>query len=89
MFSAMKRKYDDQIKARKYSNQVKEVKNKLPVQNLDRYVRVICTVQMRISTEPFFLVSYPLADNSNVIVALEQVCTVGANVLFDAQAFVI
>ena len=53
MFSAVKRKYDDQIKARKHLNQVKELKIKLLVQNLDRYVKVKCIVQMRISTEPF------------------------------------
>jgi hypothetical protein len=52
VFSALNRKFDDQIKTRKYSNQVKEFKSKLIVQNPDRYVKVICIVQMKISSEP-------------------------------------
>ncbi len=52
MFSVLKRKYSEEIKAKKYWNQVKEVKFKLLVHNLDRYVKVIFVIQMRISTEP-------------------------------------
>jgi len=54
MFSVLKRKYGEEIRAKKYWNQVKEVKFKLLVHNLDRYIRVIFIVQMRISTEPIF-----------------------------------
>ena len=54
MFSVLKRKYSEEIRAKKYWNQAKEVKFKLLVHNLDRYVKVIFIVQMRISTKPFF-----------------------------------
>ncbi|WP_406661848.1 IS5 family transposase [Methanolobus sp. ZRKC3] len=52
MFSVLKRKYSEVIRAKKYWNQVKEVKFKILVHNLDRYVKVIFIIQMRISTEP-------------------------------------
>jgi hypothetical protein len=52
MFSVLKRKYGEEIRAKKYWNQLKEVKFKLLVHNLDRYVRVILIVKIRISTEP-------------------------------------
>lgn len=52
MFSVIKRKYGEEIKARKYWNQLKEIKIKLLVHNLDRYVKVRYIVQMSISTEP-------------------------------------
>jgi transposase len=55
MFSVLKRKYGEEIKAKNYWNQVKEVKIKLLIHNLDRHVKVICIAQMRISTEPEFL----------------------------------
>jgi hypothetical protein len=45
----------DQIKA-KYSNQVIEIKIKLLVQDLGKYIKVAFIVQMRISTEPVFQV---------------------------------
>jgi transposase len=54
MFSVLKRKYGEEIKARNYWNQVKEIKIKLLVHNLDIPVKVIYIVQMRISTEPHF-----------------------------------
>jgi hypothetical protein len=54
MFSVLKRKYSEEIRAKEYWNQLKEVKFKLLVHNLDRYVKVILVVKMRISTEPFF-----------------------------------
>lgn len=52
MFSVLERKYGEEIRAKKYWNQLKEIKFKLLVHNLDRYVRVIFIVQMRFSTEP-------------------------------------
>ena len=52
MFSVIKRKYGEEIKARGYWNQVKEIKIKLLIHNLDRYVKVRYIVQMSISTEP-------------------------------------
>ena len=51
MFSVLKRKYGEEIKAKNYWNQVNEVKIKLLIHNLDRPVKVICIAQMRISTE--------------------------------------
>jgi hypothetical protein len=54
MFSVLKRKYSEEIRAKEYWNQLKEVKFKLLVHNLDRYVKVILVVKMRISTEPKF-----------------------------------
>ena len=53
MFSVIKRKYSEEIKVKKYWNQVKEVKIKLLIHNLERYVKVTYIVQMSISTEPF------------------------------------
>jgi hypothetical protein len=52
MFSVLKRKYSEEIRAKRYWNQLKEVKFKLLVHNLDRYVKVILVVKMRNSTEP-------------------------------------
>jgi len=52
MFSVLKRRYGEEVRAKKYRNQIKEVKFKLLVHNLDRYVKVIFIVQVRISTEP-------------------------------------
>jgi len=36
MFSVLKRKYGEEIRAKKYWNQLKEIKFKLLVHNLDR-----------------------------------------------------
>jgi hypothetical protein len=55
MFSVLKRKYGEEMRAKKYWNQLKKVKFKLLVHNLDRYVKVILVVKMRISTEPKLL----------------------------------
>ena len=60
MFSVLKRKYGEEIKAKNYWNQVKEVKIKLLIHNLDRHVKVICIAQMRISTEPKFQFNFSL-----------------------------
>ncbi len=53
MFSVIKKKYSEEIKAREYWNQVKEVKIKLLIHNLDRYVKVRYIVQS-ISTKSIF-----------------------------------
>jgi predicted enzyme involved in methoxymalonyl-ACP biosynthesis len=55
MLSLLKRKYDEEIRAKRYRNQLNEVKFKLLVHNLDRYVKVILVVKMRFSTEPLSL----------------------------------
>jgi transposase len=52
MFSVLKRKYGEEIKARKYWNQIVEIKLKIIIQNLDRYIKVIYSIQLRISTKP-------------------------------------
>ena len=51
-FSVIKRKYGEEIKSRKYCNQLKEIKIKLIVHNLGMYAKVVCSIQLRISTEP-------------------------------------
>ncbi|MBZ4646320.1 MAG: transposase family protein [Clostridia bacterium] len=53
MFSTLKRKYGEEINVRKYWNQVTEVKIKLIVHNIDKYVKIVFFVQLRISTEPY------------------------------------
>ncbi|WP_340820853.1 IS5 family transposase [Methanolobus sp. WCC4] len=55
MFSVLKRKYGEEIKAKGYWNQAKEVKSKLLVHNLDRYVKIALISRIRISTKPNFL----------------------------------
>jgi len=55
MFLVLKRKYGEELKARKYRNQVKEIKIKLIVNNLGRYAKVVYVIQMRNSTEPNIL----------------------------------
>ncbi len=52
MFSVLKRKYGENLRARKYRNQVKEVKFKVILHNLDRYVKTVFFVWIRISTKP-------------------------------------
>jgi HAD superfamily hydrolase (TIGR01509 family) len=54
MFSVLKRKYGEEIKATKHCNQVKEVKIKVLIHNIDRHVKAIIYISMRISTEPIF-----------------------------------
>ncbi|WP_394357540.1 hypothetical protein [Methanomethylovorans sp.] len=53
--SFLKRNYGEEIRAKKYWNQLKEVKFKLLVHNIDRSVKVMIVIKMRISTEPIFL----------------------------------
>ena len=45
----------DDLRARKLRNQVKEVKVKLIVYNINKKVMEIIYIKLRISTEPFFL----------------------------------
>ncbi|PQV41975.1 transposase [Methanohalophilus euhalobius] len=52
MFSVLKRKYGEELKATKYRNQAKEVKFKLLIHNIDRATSISVIIQMRISTEP-------------------------------------
>ncbi|WP_256623281.1 IS5 family transposase [Methanolobus chelungpuianus] len=54
-FSVLKRKYGEEIKSRKYWNQVKEIKIKLIVHNLGMHAKVVYSIQTRISTEPKFV----------------------------------
>ncbi|KXS46040.1 MAG: transposase, IS4 [Methanohalophilus sp. T328-1] len=56
MFSVLKRKYGENLRARKYRNQVKEVKLKVVLHNLDRSVKIVCFVWLRISTKPKFTI---------------------------------
>jgi predicted enzyme involved in methoxymalonyl-ACP biosynthesis len=65
MFSVLKRKYGEEIRAKMYWNQLKEIKFKLLVHNLDRYVKVILVAKIRISTEPnpTFLISKLVINN--------------------------
>jgi transposase len=51
MFSVIKRKYGEEIKARKHLTLLKEVKIKLLIHNLDSYVNARYIVQISISTE--------------------------------------
>jgi len=55
MFSVLKRKYGEELKATKYRNQAKEVKFKLLIHNIDRATSISVIIQMRISTEPLYL----------------------------------
>ena len=50
--SVLKRRYGEEIKARIYRNQVKEIILKVVVYNLDRAVKVKIIVYLRFSTEP-------------------------------------
>ncbi|MDK2948783.1 MAG: hypothetical protein PWQ63_1943 [Methanolobus sp.] len=52
MFSVLKKKYGEEVKAKRYHKQSKKVKLKQLVHNLDRYVKVVFIIQTRISTEP-------------------------------------
>lgn len=69
MFSVIKRKYGEEVKARKYWNQVKEVKIKLLVHNLDRYAKVTYIAQMSISTDSyinFYMFSITISMNLTI-----------------------
>ena len=51
-FSVVKRKFGETLRARKFRNQVKEIKLKLIVYNIDKKVVEIICIKLRISTEP-------------------------------------
>ena len=51
-FSVVKRKFGEVLRARKFYNQVKEIKIKLIVYNIDKKVTEIIYIKLRISTEP-------------------------------------
>ncbi|MCC4769868.1 IS5 family transposase [Methanosarcina sp. DH2] len=51
-FSVVKRKFGEVLRARKYFNQVKEIKLKLLVYNINKKVVEIICIKLRISTEP-------------------------------------
>ncbi len=51
-FSVTKRKFGETLRARKFRNQVKEIKFKLIVYNIDKKVVEIICVKLRISTKP-------------------------------------
>ena len=54
-FSVVKRKFGETLMARKFRNQVKEIKLKLIVYNIDKKVVEIICIKLRIYTEPKFL----------------------------------
>ena len=51
-FSVVKRKFGEVLRARKFYNQVKEIKIKLIVYNINKKVVEIICIKLRISTEP-------------------------------------
>ena len=51
-FSVVKRKFGEVLRARKFYNQVKEIKIKLIVYNINKKVVQIICIKIRISTEP-------------------------------------
>jgi transposase len=52
-FSVVKRKFGEVLRARKFHNQVKEIKIKLIGYNINKKVMQIICIKIRISTEPF------------------------------------
>jgi hypothetical protein len=52
-FSVVKRKFGEVLRARKFYNQVKEIKIKLRVYNINKKVVEIIHIKLRISTEPY------------------------------------
>ncbi|BAW28318.1 hypothetical protein SAMN02910340_00244 [Methanosarcina thermophila] len=51
-FSVVKRKFGEVLRARKFFNQVKEIKIKLIVYNINKKVTERSASKLRISTEP-------------------------------------
>jgi hypothetical protein len=51
-FSIVKRKFGETFRPRKFSKQVKEIKLKLIVHNINKKVIDIICIKLRISTEP-------------------------------------
>jgi len=52
MFSVVKRKFGETLRARKFRNRVKEIKLKLRMYNINRKILEIICIKLRISTEP-------------------------------------
>jgi len=55
IFSVVKRKLGEALRARKFHYQVKEIKIKLIVYNINKKVIEIICIKLRISTEPFLI----------------------------------
>jgi Transposase DDE domain len=53
-FSVVKRKFGETLRARKFRNQVKEIKFKLIIYNINKNIVEIILIKLRISTEPVF-----------------------------------
>ena len=53
-FSVVKRKFGETLRARKFRNQVKEIKLKLIVYNINKKTVEIICIKLRISTKPLF-----------------------------------
>ncbi len=53
-FSVVKRKFGETLRARKFRNQVKEIKIKLIVYNIDKKIIEVICIKLRFSTEPIF-----------------------------------
>ena len=51
-FSVVKRKFGETLRARKFRNQVKEVKIKLIAYNIDKKIVEVICIKLRISTKP-------------------------------------
>lgn len=51
VFSVIKRKFGETVKARKFYNQVKEIKVKLLVYNINKKIISLFLIELRISTE--------------------------------------
>ena len=54
-FSVVKRKFGEVLRARKFYNQVKELKIKLLVYNINKKAIEMICIKLRVSTEPNFL----------------------------------
>lgn len=52
MISVIKRKFGETLKARKFYNQIKEIKIKLLVFNINKKLITLFLLKLRISTEP-------------------------------------
>ena len=56
-FSAANRKFREVLREKKFHNQVKEIKLKLIVYDVNKNMVEIIYIKLRISTEPFFFLS--------------------------------
>jgi len=63
-FFVVKRKFGEVLRARKFRNQVKEIKLKIIVYNINNKIVEIICIKLRMSTEPIYLNSslhYPVS----------------------------